>query len=201
MSPPAISVVGKSNSGKTTLLERLIRELKRRGYRVGTIKHDAHSFEIDRPGKDSWRHAQAGSDHVVISSPQRVASIRYVERERELEELVGGMADVDIVLTEGYKRGNAPKIEVSRRARSSTLICQPHELLALAADQPFDLVVPQFELGDSRGLVDLIEERFLRSGVPAAQRESAAEALRPAHHSESCKPKTARGPTNAQPSS
>lgn len=74
MRPPSVSVVGKSGSGKTTLLEGLIRELKRRGYRVGTVKHDAHSFEIDRPGKDTWRHARAGSDHVVISSPQRLAS-------------------------------------------------------------------------------------------------------------------------------
>ena len=122
---PILSVVGKSDSGKTTLLEGLIRELKQRGYRVGTIKHDAHSFEIDVPGKDSWRHAQAGSDHVVISSPLRVASIRRVEREPQLEELAAGMTDVDIILTEGYKRGNAPKIEVSRRARSSTLICRP----------------------------------------------------------------------------
>ena len=151
-----LSVVGKSNSGKTTLLEGLIRELKQRGYRVGTIKHDAHSFEIDRPGKDSWRHAQAGSDHVVISSPQRVASIRRVEREPQLEELAAGMTDVDIILTEGYKRGNAPKIEVSRRARSSTLICQANELLALATDQSFDLDVPQYDLNDARGLADLI---------------------------------------------
>ena len=151
-----LSVVGKSNSGKTTLLEGLIRELKQRGYRVGTIKHDAHSFEIDVPGKDSWRHAQAGSDHVVISSPLRVASIRRVEREPQLEELAAGMTDVDIILTEGYKRGNAPKIEVSRRARSSTLICQANELLALATDQSFDLDVPQYDLNDARGLADLI---------------------------------------------
>jgi molybdopterin-guanine dinucleotide biosynthesis protein B len=158
---PIVSVVGKSESGKTTLLERLIRELKRRGYRVGTIKHDAHSFEIDRPGTDTWRHAQAGSDHVVISSPQRVASIRRVEREQRLEELAAGMAHVDIILTEGYRRGNAPKIEVSRRARSETLLCQPDELLALATDHPFDLDVPQHDLNDVRGLASLIETHFL----------------------------------------
>jgi molybdopterin-guanine dinucleotide biosynthesis protein B len=160
---PIVSVVGKSGSGKTTLLEGLIRELKRRGYRVGTIKHDAHSFEIDRPGTDTWRHAQAGSDHVVISSPQRVASIRRVEREQRLDELAAGMADVDIVLTEGYRRGSAPKIEVSRRERSGTLLCQPDELIALASDQPFDLSVPQYDLSDFQGLADLIEARFLKA--------------------------------------
>jgi molybdopterin-guanine dinucleotide biosynthesis protein B len=166
---PIVSVVGKSGSGKTTLLEGLIRELKRRGYRVGTIKHDAHSFEIDRPGKDTWRHAQAGSDHVVISSPQRVASIRRVQQEQTLEELAAGMADVDLVLTEGYKRGSAPKIEVSRRARSETLICRPDELVAVASDQPFDLDVPQYDLNDVLGLADLIEARFLLAETPAGK--------------------------------
>jgi molybdopterin-guanine dinucleotide biosynthesis protein B len=160
---PIVSIVGKSGSGKTTLLEGVIRELKRRGYRVGTIKHDAHSFEIDRPGTDTWRHAQAGSDHIVISSPQRVASIRRVEREQRLDELAAGMADADIVLTEGYRRGNAPKVEVSRRERSGTLLCQPDELMALASDQPFDLDVPQYSLSDFRGLANLIEARFLKA--------------------------------------
>jgi molybdopterin-guanine dinucleotide biosynthesis protein B len=167
---PIVSIVGKSGSGKTTLLEGLIRELKQRGYRIGTIKHDAHSFEIDRPGKDTWRHAQAGSDHVVISSPQRVASIRRVQQEQSLEELAAGMVDVDLVLTEGYKRGNAPKIEVSRRARSETLICLPEELVAVASDQPFDLDVPQYDLNDILGLADLIEIRFLRAEIPASGR-------------------------------
>ena len=157
MTIPIISIVGKSGSGKTTLLEGLIRELKRRGHRVGTIKHDAHAFEIDRPGTDTWRHAQAGSDHVVISSPQRVASIRRIKQEQRLEELAASMTDVDIILTEGYRRGGAPKIEVSRRERSRTLMCQPAELLAVATDQPFDLDLPQLGLNDVQGLADLIE--------------------------------------------
>lgn len=166
--PPIVSVVGKSDSGKTTLLEGLIRELKRRGYRVGTIKHDAHSFEIDHPGTDTWRHAQAGSDHVVISSPQRVASIRRVERELTLDELAATMTNVDIILTEGYRRGNAPKIEVSRKARSQTLLCSAEELIAVAADYPVKMDVPQYDLNDYKGLVDRIEALFL-SGKTAAE--------------------------------
>ncbi len=162
--PPIVSVVGKSDSGKTTLLEGLIRELKRRGYRVGTIKHDAHSFEIDHPGTDTWRHAQAGSDHVVISSPQRVASIRRVEREQTLDELATMMTDVDIILTEGYRRGNAPKIEVSRRARSQTLLCSAEELVAVAADYSVGMDVPRYDLNDYEGLVDRIEALFLSGG-------------------------------------
>jgi molybdopterin-guanine dinucleotide biosynthesis protein B len=159
---PVISVVGKSDVGKTTLLEKLIRELKSRGYRVATVKHDAHSFEIDRPGKDTWRHAQAGSDHVVIASPARIAHIQRTERELSLPEIVATINDVDIILTEGYKRGPAPKIEVSRAEKGRELLCTRQELVALATDQHFDLDVPKFGLDDAAGLVDLIEKQFLR---------------------------------------
>jgi molybdopterin-guanine dinucleotide biosynthesis protein B len=157
---PIISIVGKSGAGKTTLLEKLIRELKRRGYRVATVKHDVHSFEIDHPGKDTWRHAQAGSDHVVIASPARIAHIQRVERELTLPEIAATINDVDIVLTEGYKRGPAPKIEVSRAEKGNELLCTREELVAIATDQHFDMDVPQFELDDAAGLVDLIERTF-----------------------------------------
>ena len=158
---PVLSVVGKSGAGKTTLLEKLIREFKRRGYRVATVKHDAHSFEIDHPGKDTWRHAQAGSDHVVIASPARIAHIQRVERELTLPEITAVIDDVDIILTEGYKRGPAPKIEVSRAEKGNELLCTREELVAIATDRPFDMDVPQFGLDDAAGLVDLIVQKFL----------------------------------------
>lgn len=158
--PPIISIVGLSDVGKTTFLEKLIAELKRRGYRVATIKHDVHGFEIDRPGKDSWRHAQAGSDVVVIASPTRMAMIRRLDRELTLDELATYLTDVDLILTEGYKRGDKPKIEISRRARGSDLLCSPDELIALVTDQPFDLPVPQYDLDDAAGVADLLEQRF-----------------------------------------
>ena len=116
---PIVSVVGKSNAGKTTLLEKLIPELKRRGYRVATVKHDAHSFEMDEPGKDTWRHRQAGADVVVISSKDKMAMIRRVDEELSLLEIADTITGVDIILTEGFKRGPAPKIEVSRRILST----------------------------------------------------------------------------------
>ncbi len=158
---PIISIVGKSEVGKTTLLEKLIPELKKRGYRIGVIKHDAHGFEIDKPGKDSWRLAQAGSDSVLISSPRKLALVKQVERERTPDELLAYLSEVDIVLTEGYKRGDKPKIEVFRRSLGGELLCSEEELLALVTDQPFDFQVPQFDLEDAVGLADLIEERYL----------------------------------------
>lgn len=159
---PVISVVGRSKTGKTTLLEKLIPELKRRGYRVATIKHHSHpGFDIDQPGKDTWRHAQAGSDHVIIAAPDKVASIRPVEREPTLDELVAAITGVDIVLTEGYKRANKPKIEVVRAERGAGPICPMEELLAVAADAPLSLPVPCFDWNDAAGLADLIEARFL----------------------------------------
>lgn len=165
MATPVISVVGKSGTGKTTLLEKLIPELKRRGYRVATVKHDTHGFDIDRPGKDSWRHAQAGSDVVVLSGPNRLALIEKREQEMTLDEIADRVKNVDIILTEGYKRGDRPKIEISRQERSSELLCTEDELVAIAADQPFDRNVPQFSLDDAAGIVDLIEERFLANSL------------------------------------
>ena len=158
---PMISAVGKSGVGKTTFLEKLIAELKRRGRRVATVKHDVHGFEIDQPGKDSWRLAQAGSDSVVIASPQRLALIKRLDREMPLDEIAALLPDVDIILTEGYKRGDAPKIEVSRRGRGGELLCAQDELVAFVSDQPFDLDVSQFDLDDAAGIVDLLEGRFL----------------------------------------
>jgi len=158
---PIISVVGKSGVGKTTFLEKLIAELKGRGLRVAVIKHDVHGFQMDRPGKDSWRLAQAGSDSVVIASAKKLALIKRLEGEMALGEIAALLTDVDIILTEGYKRGDAPKIEVSRRGRGGELLCTPDELVAIVSDQPFDLDVPQFGLDDTVGIVDLLEGTFL----------------------------------------
>jgi molybdopterin-guanine dinucleotide biosynthesis protein B len=159
---PIVSIVGKSDAGKTTLIEKLIAELKRRGYRVATIKHDAHRFDIDHPGKDSYRHYYAGADWTVISSPDKLASVRRLDREFTLAEIAAQISGVDLILTEGYKREARCRIEVSRRAHTPELICQPHELLALAADYPIERGVPVYDLNDATGLVDLIEREVLK---------------------------------------
>lgn len=161
---PIVSIVGKSDAGKTTLIEKLIPELKRRGYRVATIKHDAHQFDIDHPGKDSYRHFQAGADWTIIGSPAKLALVRRLDRELTLAEIAAQISDVDLILTEGYKREAPPgrRIEVSRRAQSTELISQPPELLALATDYPIELGVPVYDLNDAEGLIDLIEREVLQ---------------------------------------
>ena len=155
--PPVVSVVGRSGVGKTTALERIVRELKRRGYRVGTVKHDTHGFEMDKPGKDSWRHARAGSDSVVVSGPRKMALIRQLPEELPLDEIVPLMGDIDIIMTEGYKRGDKPKIEVTRKERRTELLCHAGELIGVLTDYPVGLSVPQFALDDAAGIVDLLE--------------------------------------------
>lgn len=158
---PIISVVGKSDVGKTTLLEKLLVELKKRCYRVATIKHDVHGFNIDQPGKDTWRHAQAGADTVIISSPSKVAVISKVNQEQDIDQVAAMAVDVDLILTEGYKRANKPKIEVFRTGVYDELLCEPHELIAIASDCQFDKGVPCFNLDDAVGIVDLIEKLYL----------------------------------------
>jgi molybdopterin-guanine dinucleotide biosynthesis protein B len=162
---PIICVVGRSGAGKTTLLEKLIPELKRRGYRVATIKHHVHrgGLEVDRPGKDSWRHAQAGADHVTLVAPGGVASVRRVEREPTLDEVAATIHDVDIILVEGYKWAARPKIEIVRAASGeATPVSAPEDLLALVSDVEFPLPdVPRFDLEDVSRVADLIETRFL----------------------------------------
>ncbi|MDO9080860.1 MAG: molybdopterin-guanine dinucleotide biosynthesis protein B [Desulfuromonadales bacterium] len=167
MTPPVVSIVAKSGTGKTTLLEKLIAELKRRGYRVGAIKHDAHSFSIDHAGKDSWRLTQAGADTMLITSPAKVAMVKVnVGEEPALAETIARYcSDLDIVLTEGFKRSTLPKIEVHRQECQQALLCRGEEfdpqLLAVASDTDLQLDVPVFALNDAAGICDLIVARFL----------------------------------------
>ena len=162
--PPIVSIVGRSDSGKTTLLERLIPELRGRGYRVGTIKHHAHpGFEVDKPGKDTWRHAQAGAEAVALVAPGKMFLLRRTEGELDLGAVAAMMGEVDIVLTEGYRWADTPKVEVVRAARSREPLCTSEELVALVTDLPLEMGVPRFDLEEVEGLADLLERRFLQS--------------------------------------
>lgn len=159
-----LSIVGKTNSGKTTLIEKIISELKKRGYKVGAIKHCSHNFEIDKEGKDSFRMSKAGADTVVVSTDDKIAMIRTTNNEQRttsLDELVSWLfPDVDIVLTEGYKSDDKPKIEVNRKEVGKELLCKPEELLAVVTDQKLDIDVRCFSFDEISELTDLIEGKI-----------------------------------------
>ena len=159
--PPIISVVGKSESGKTTLIEKLIPELKNRGYRIGTIKHAHHNFDMDKEGKDSWRHKAAGSETVVIVSHGKLSIVKDEDFER-LEHLEKYFDGMDLVITEGFKREKMPKIEICRAARNKEPLCQDdNTLIALVTDTETNCNVPTFGLEEIKGLADLIEKQYL----------------------------------------
>ena len=165
---PILSVVGRSKSGKTTLLEKLIRELAARGRRVGTIKHHYHGpVTVDVPGKDSWRHRQAGARAVALVSPDTVFVVRDTPGEMSLEALTHlGFCGVELVLTEGFKSGPMPKIEVNRQEQQAPLLCGPADhLVAVVSDWDTRASVPHFGLEAVARLADFIEQSYLQAST------------------------------------
>jgi len=155
-----VSIVGRSNSGKTTLLEKLIVELKRRGYTVAAVKHSGSDFQIDHPGKDSWRLTEAGSDAVLLASPHGLAFLRKATTPPTFEDVIDFLGDkFDFVLIEGFKESSIPRIEVHRKELGG-LISLPEKLLAVVTDEQLDVPVPQFSSRDGVALVDLLEKRL-----------------------------------------
>lgn len=157
---PVVSFIGRSGVGKTTYLEKLIAELKGRGYRVGVIKHDIHGFEMDRPGKDTWRHAQAGADVVCISSFEKFALIKKMQRDMPLAEIVSRIDDVDIILVEGYKNHSAHRVEIYRQAAGREPLNRPTDLFAAITDTPLYPDLPQFSLDAPAEFADFLLQRI-----------------------------------------
>lgn len=159
---PIISIVGRSESGKTTLLEELIAELKRRGYRVAVIKHSGEDLELDTAKKDTWRFSQAGSEISAICSGQKLAIFKRMEYDCSPDELSRFVWwDYDFVLTEGFKKSSYPKIEVHRGVKGKDLVSPPQQLLAVVTDEPLAVDVPQFSRNDINKIADLIEKTIL----------------------------------------
>ncbi|HNV56569.1 MAG TPA: molybdopterin-guanine dinucleotide biosynthesis protein B [Smithellaceae bacterium] len=161
---PIVSIVGKSNSGKTTLLEKIIADLVHRGYRVATIKHNRHGFNIDHEGKDSYRHKKAGAHTTVVSSPHQLALVQDVDHDHSFEEIREKfISGADIILTEGFKVNDYPKIEVFRSELKRELISKKEDgLVAVATNVSLDIDVPCLDLNDPKTVADFIEFHFLK---------------------------------------
>lgn len=157
---PVVSIVGYSNSGKTTVLTQVVRELKSRGYRAAVIKHDVHGFSLDSPGKDTWKHAEAGADIVCISSPNRFAYIENRQSEISLADLISRIDAVDIIFTEGYKREDKAKVEVYRQAAGHEALGS-RGLIAVVSDAPLYPDVRHFSFEQIPLLVDFLQTKFL----------------------------------------
>ena len=151
--------VGWKNAGKTGLVERLVTEITSRGFTVSTIKHAHHTFDVDRPGKDSYRHRHAGATEVLLSSTNRFALMHELRGSEEpsLADLLARLSPVDLVLIEGYKRDVHPKVEAFRAETGNPLIAlEDGTVKAVAADTPLDLDRPVFDLNDTVSIAEFI---------------------------------------------
>ena len=158
MAVPVFAFAAYSGTGKTTLIEKLVRELTARGLRVGVIKHDGHDFEIDREGKDSWRFTQAGAKVSVISSATKTASVR--QEGLGIRELIASVEGVDILLVEGWKNENLPRIGIARRATGKGFTAPVETFLATVSDFAVpESPVPAFGLEDIEGICDFLMEQ------------------------------------------
>ncbi|MBI5904783.1 MAG: molybdopterin-guanine dinucleotide biosynthesis protein B [Deltaproteobacteria bacterium] len=171
MTVAAVAFIARSGTGKTTLLERLLPILAGRGYRVGAIKHDAHRFDIDRPGKDSHRLTAAGAATVLITSSEKLALVKNHPQSPPAEELIDRyFRDMDLVLVEGFRKSALPKIELCRKEMNAPLICRGEfddpALLAVVSDAPLAVDVPLLDLNAPDQVADFIEERILKGAAP-----------------------------------
>jgi molybdopterin-guanine dinucleotide biosynthesis adapter protein len=152
-------VTGWKNSGKTGLMERLVSEITKRGFSVSTVKHAHHGFDVDQPGRDSYRHRVAGAQEVLLASGKRVALMQELRGAPEpgLEMLLGRLLPVDLVLIEGFKREAHPKIEAHRAVTGQALIAPGDDSIrAVASDVALELDRPVFDLDDTRAIADFV---------------------------------------------
>jgi len=160
---PIVCFVGRSNSGKTTFIERVIPELVRAGYKVATVKHAGHGFDLDTEGKDSWRHKQADASSVVILSKGSMALFADASDQLNAEDVRDRFLDgtYDLIIAEGWKHEGYPKIVIVRD-RFGEVPISTEGLLAVVSDKPVDLAVPVFGLDDVPAVATLIMKQFPR---------------------------------------
>lgn len=156
---PILSFAAKSGTGKTTYLEKLLPLLKIEHIKLAVLKHDAHGFEVDKPGKDSYRLTQAGADHMILTSADKTAAIfTHPNEDPELSFLLSKVQDVDLIITEGYKLQNMPKLELLRKGYNEQLRSNPENLMGIICDFPYETDLPVFPLNEPEALVPFILE-------------------------------------------
>jgi len=167
-----IGIAGFSGSGKTTLIERLVPVLVEGGLRVSLIKHAHHEFDVDQPGKDSYRHRHAGCTEVLVSSGRRWALMHELRGapEPSLEEQLRRFAPCDLVIVEGYKNEPIPKIEVHRREWDAPLLYKTNaHVVAVATDEPLDTTLPQLPLDEAAAVARFMIEHLGLARHPQAK--------------------------------
>lgn len=160
---PVVCIVsGRSDTGKTTFMEKLIQEFVQRGYEVGAIKSDTHGFDIDIPGKDSWRFAQAGAKSTTIIGPDKYAMIQKTEHKQEIDDVIPLIRGVDIILIEGFKASTRPRIEVIRKEKGTEIISPSEYLIGIVSDaEGLKASVPVLDLNDFQGIADILVKKYL----------------------------------------
>jgi molybdopterin-guanine dinucleotide biosynthesis protein B len=155
-------VAAASGSGKTTLIEKVVRILRSRGLRVAVVKHASKGFELDRPGKDSWRFREAGADAVLLVGPEGWALQRRSAVPPDEAEVAALVGDADVVLREGFKHEAGPKIEVFRSGVSGErpMCTGSGGFLALVSDQRLDAGIPWLHIDDAQSVADLITAKL-----------------------------------------
>ena len=171
---PIVSIVGLSNSGKTTLIEKIIPLLTKKGYRIATVKHCSHGFEMDKEGKDTWKHKKAGAKTIVAVSDKKIAMIRDIKERYKLEEIRDRfIEDVDLIIAEGYKTERYQKIEVIRDGVGKRPLCtRDNNLIAIVSDRKINIKgVPLININNPKAVAQFIEKRFVKNNKPSKKKK------------------------------
>lgn len=166
-----LSITSYSGVGKTTLIEFIVKELSKRGYKVGTIKHTCHDFDIDKEGKDTYKHREAGASKVSVISKNRFSYIEEVNQEKNLKDVITLYKNMDLIIIEGYKTYRFKKLEITRKNKYIDLISNINDLIGIVSDITYDLDIMQFKLDDYNKIADYLEECIIKNYIQVSEND------------------------------